>query len=248
MCFIIFILTLIQAQIITNDFNSPFTSAKNSYRIKAKPSSNIFKNDNELFDRNKCQTCCRSIIVSDFNFHTNQLFTPEDKHQRFVMDMEFDDISGIRNTESNFEQTILLRPLNKNNILQLFEFYSYKMINLFFIPHRVHDIRGGIKIGNRLIIWKKKEPLAISTNNQRFVYIHPYNKKYYNSMNQIYTNFQKHFYLPFYTTENVCYEAVINEYQRWSGNKHLTVLGNHYQIRINKCSDDPKQIFTIINI
>ena len=248
MFFIIFVFISIEAQVITNDFNSYFTSAKNSYRIKSKPSSAIFKNANELFDRNKCQTCCKSVIVSDFNFVTNQLFTPNDRDQRFAMDMEFDDISGIRNTESNFEQMILLRPLNMNNILQSFEFYSYKMINLFFIPHRVHDIRSGIKIGNRLIIWGKKAPLASSTNNQRFVYIHPYNKYYYNSMNSVYTNFQKHFYAPYYTNENVCYEAVINEYQTWTGNKHLTVIGKHYQIKINKCSDNPKQIFTIINI
>ena len=248
MFFIILILTLIQAQVITNDFNSHFTSAKDSYRIKAKPSLSIFKNANELFERNKCQTCCRTIIVSDFNFATKQLFTLNDKDQRYAMDMEFDDISGVRNTESNFEQTILLRPLNMDNILQQFEFYSYKMINLFFIPHRVHDIRGGIKIGNKLIIWEKKQPLAVSTNNQRFVYIHPYNKNCYKHMNEIYTNFQKHFYAPYYTNGNVCYEAVTNEYQKWTGNKYLTVIGKHYQIKINKCSDDPKQIFTIINI
>lgn len=248
MFFIIFTFVLIKAQIITNDFNSHFTSAKDSYRIKSKPSSSIFKNDNEIFIRNKCQTCCKSIIVSDFNFITNQLFTIYDKDQRYAMDMEFDDISGVRNTESNFEQTILLRPLDMNNILQQFEFYSYKMINLFFIPHRVHDIRGGIKIGNKLIIWEKKPPLAASTNNQRFVYIHSYNKNYYNSMDSIYTNFQKHFYAPYYTKDKLCYEAVLNEYQKWTGNKYLTVIGKHYQIKINKCSNDPKQIFTIINI
>lgn len=248
MFFIILLLLPTLGQVITDEFNSPFTSAKDSYRIKAKPSSDIFKNTNGLFDRNKCQTCCKTVIVSDFNFVTKQLFTPNDKDQRFALDMEFDDISGVRNAESSFEQTILLRPLNMNNILQQFEFYSYKMINLFFIPQRVHDIRGGIKIGNKLIIWNKKAPLATSTNNQRFVYIHPYHPYYYNSMDSIYTNYQKHFYAPYYTKENVCYEAVTNEFQRWTGNKYLIVIGDRYQVKINKCSNDPKQFFTIINI
>lgn len=236
------------AQIITTDFNTPFTSAKNSYRIKSKPSSNIFYNKNELFSRDKCKTCCRTIIVSDYNFNQKRLFKNGDIESRFAMDMEFDDISGIRNAESGYEQTILLRPLNMNNILQQFEFYSYKMINCFFIPQRVHDIRGGIKIGNKLIIWSKKPPLDVNTNNQRFVYIHPYSVNYYNKMDNIYTKYQKHFYAPYYTSNYLCYEAVTNEYQRWTGNNLLRVLSENYQIKINTCSEEPKQFFTLIYI
>ena len=174
MIMIILMIYMIYAQVITNDFSTSFTSAKNSYRIKAKPSDSIFKNKNELFLRDKCSTCCRVVMVSDYNFNKKQLFESNDEDQRFAMDMEFDDISGTRNAETNYEQTILLRPLNMDNILQQFELYSYKMINSFFIPHRVHDIRSGIKKGNKLIIWQKKPPLDVSTNNQRFVYIHPY--------------------------------------------------------------------------
>lgn len=248
MIMIILMIYMIYAQVITNDFSTSFTSAKNSYRIKAKPSDSIFKNKNELFLRDKCSTCCRVVMVSDYNFNKKQLFESNDEDQRFAMDMEFDDISGTRNAETNYEQTILLRPLNMDNILQQFELYSYKMINSFFIPHRVHDIRSGIKKGNKLIIWQKKPPLDVSTNNQRFVYIHPYKSSYYNNMNEVYTNYQKHFYAPFYTTEPVCYEAVTHNYQRWTGNKYLTVLGENYQIQINACSDNPKQFFTLIYV
>lgn len=246
--FIILLITTVFGQHITNNFKTPFTSAKDSYKINARPSSSIFKNENELFIREKCNTCCRIVIVSDYNFHKKRLFNENDEDTRFVMDMEFDDISGARNAESNYEQTILLRPLNMNNILQQFEFYSYKMINSFFIPQRVHDIRSGIVKGNKLIIWQKKAPLLESTNNQRFVYIHPYISSFYKNMNNIYTKYQKHFYAPFYTSEHVCYEAVTNEYQRWTGNQQLTVLGENYQIKINSCSNDPKQFFTPIYI
>ena len=222
------------------DFNKPFTSEYHSYQIQKSPESNIFINENELFDRNKCSTCCRVVFVSDYNFKTNQQFNNEDD-TRFAMDMEFDDKRSIRAAEGEYEQTILLRPLNYGNELQHFELNSYKMINMFASPKRVHDIRSGISINNKLIIWKKKAPLAASTNNQRFVYTYPYHKSYYKD--DIYIQYPNHFYAPYYLKEPVCYEVHLGGKQTWTGNKYLRVIGDSYQIKINSCSDNPKQIF-----
>lgn len=223
------------------NFDIPFTSEYKSYQVQKSPESGIFINNNELFDRNKCSTCCRVSFVSDYNFNKKRQFEPSDTDQRFAMDMEFDDKRSIRATEGNYEQTILLRPLNPENELQRFELNSYKMINMFASPKRVHDIRSGIVKNNKLIIWKKKAPLLASTNNQRFVYTYPYDKKYY--IDSVYINYPKHFYAPYYLKEPVCYEAYTGAPQTWTGNKNLKVIGDNYQIRINGCSDDPKQIF-----
>jgi galactose-inhibitable lectin light subunit len=245
--FVIFLVFYVNAA----DFNIQFTSKYDSYQIQNHPEANVFKDLNQLFDREKCKTCCRVSFVSNYNFDAKRGFTKDDdnrSYRRFAMDMEFDDKRSVRLAEGEYEQCILLRPLNKNNELQWFELNAYKMINSFPIPKRVHDIRSGIKKNNKLIIWKKKPPLNTGTNNQRFVYTYPYGKNYYNINNDIYINYPKHFYAPFYTTEPVCYEAVTNSYQRWTGNKMLTVIDDNYQIQINECKDDPKQEFIPIFI
>lgn len=223
------------------DFNKEFTSSYESYQIQNPPEKDIFINENELFKRDKCTTCCRVVFVSDYNFDQNKPFEESDKEERYALDMEFDDKRSIRLAEGSYEQCILLRPLNINNELQHFELNSYKMINMFASPKRVHDIRGGISKGNKLIIWKKKEPLLTSTNNQRFVYTYPYKSHYFND--DVYKNYPKHFYAPYYTSEPVCYEAHIGNQQTWTGNKNLKVLSKNYQIKINSCSNDAKQIF-----
>lgn len=246
MLFLYLLFSVSIAQVVTNNFNVPFTSAKDSYRVQKMPSQDNFRNLNELFNRNKCSTCCRVMFVSDYNFDKGRQFTLEDDRNndtRYVMDMEFDDISGVRAAEGNYEQTILLRPINKENSLQYFELNAYKMINMFDVPGRVHDIRSGISIGNKLIIWSKKEPLLESTNNQRFVYTYPYQSSYLNGLPEVYKKYQKHFHAPYYTNNDVCYEAVTNGKQTWTGNKHLTVKGKSYQIKINECSDKAEQFF-----
>lgn len=232
------------------DFNTQFTSEYKSYQVQNQPEQNIYKDLNQLFEREKCKTCCRVAFVSNYNFDARRGFTDDDDklYRRFAMDMEFDDKRSVRLAEGEYEQCILLRPLNMDNELQWFELNAYKMINPFSIPKRVHDIRSGIKKYNKLIIWKKKPPLDVGTNNQRFVYTYPYKKSYYNTNNDVYINYPKHFYAPFYTSEPVCYEVVTNSYQRWTGNKMLNVIGDNYQIQINECRDDPKQEFIPIFI
>ena len=246
-----FLFSIVFSQVVTSDFNTPFTSTKESYRVQQKPSAETFKNLNELFDRKQCKTCCRVIFVSDHNFKTDKQFTSEDDKRgdtRYAMDMEFDDISGVRETTGDYEQCILLRPLDMSNHLQHFELNAYKMINMFSAPQRVHDIRSGISKGNKLIIWKKKSPLLASTNNQRFTYLFPYQKQYYDKMDSVYTDYKKHFYAPYYTTEKVCYEAHTGTKQTWTGNKKLTVLGTSYQIKIESCKDDSKQLFVPVYV
>lgn len=234
---------------------SNFTS--NAYVIKYPPESKVFINENELFDREKCQTCCKIMFVSEYNPRTKQKFTPEDdrnQHTRYVMTTEFEDKNDVRKAEGNWEQTIMLRELtigsndkyeSKNN-LKYWELAPYKMFISFAIPKRVHDIRGGIKLGSRLIIWKKKEPLAASTNNQRFVYQHPY--KFGKQYNQEF-NYPEHISAPFYTQSDVCYELA-EDYQIWTGNNDVN-CGNlcktGYQIKINTCNNEnPKQDFKIV--
>lgn len=219
------------------NFNIPFTSEYDSYQIQNPPEKNIFISENELFQRDKCKTCCKVAFVSNYEFGDNNYY---------AMDMEFDDKRSIRLSEGNYEQCILLRPLNPDNELQHFELNSYKMINMFASPKRVHDIRSGIVKGNKLIIWKKKAPLLESTNNQRFVYTYPYPKKYFKE--SIYINYPKHFYAPYYLTEPVCYEVHLGVQQRWTGNKNLNVIGKNYQIKINSCKNDKIQEFIPIFI
>jgi galactose-inhibitable lectin light subunit len=96
-----------------------------------------------------------------------------DHMPEYAMDMEFEYESQVREATGDWEQTILMKPINMHRDLQKFELNAYKMISVFNIPKRVHDIRGGIKLGSKLIIWKKKAPLDVGTNNQRFVYHHP---------------------------------------------------------------------------
>jgi len=198
-----------------------------------------------IYDRLKCTTCCRVVIASDYNFRTNKLFTDEDdklNDERFVMDMEFDLNEYIRKPKGSWEQCILLRPLNLSRDLQFFEFYSYKMIVSYIYPKRVHDIRGGANVNSRLIIWEKKPPLDAGTANQRFNYVRDYN--YDNSENWM--GYKKHFYLPFSTATDLCYEAAL-DFQTWDGNKNNKYSTDAYQIKAAKCNnDEPKQIFTLI--
>jgi galactose-inhibitable lectin light subunit len=214
-----------------------------AYNVKYPESNNVFINGNELYDRHKCETCCRVMFVSDNDFGDGQKYT---------MDMEFEFENQVRVATSSWEQTILLKPINIERSLQKFELNSYKMMTVFAIPKRTHDIRGGIKIGSRLIIWKKKAPLDVGTNNQRFVYHHPYS--FSNYKNQF--KYPKHFQAPFYTADDVCYEAALDK-QIWTGNNQVNrpneitrgyEYGYHeYQIKLAKCeADNIKQKFSLV--
>ena len=197
------------------------------------------------YERSKCTTCCRVIIASDYNFKTNQLFDDNDdilNNERYVMDMEFDLKNYVRKPQSSWEQCILLRPLNVTRQLQFFEFYSYKMIITYTYPKRVHDIKGGAKENSRLIIWEKKPPLDVNTANQRFNYVYNYN---YDG-NEKWMNYKKHFYLPFSTFTDLCYEAAL-DFQTWDGNRNNKYSTDVYQIKAAKCNNnEPKQFFTIV--
>jgi galactose-inhibitable lectin light subunit len=218
-------------------------SASPKYNVKYPAEADVFYTSNELFKRDKCKTCCKVMFVSEWS--------PND-HTKYTMDMEFARLDQVREAKSDWEQTILIKPIDMNRKLQQFELYSYKMINPYYLPKRVHDIRSGISIGNKLIIWKKKAPLAEGTNNQRFVYHHPYRSHYYQSSKNGLGDYPKHFQAPYYTKDNVCYEVETANYQRWTGNNlqnrptHSEVYEgavydyntNEYQIKINKCDND----------
>ena len=202
-------------------------------------------NDNPInIEKNKCSTCCKVLFVSNFNFKTNKLFTDEDdinNHTRYSFNMEFDLIENVRKAEGNYEQAILLRPINVNKDLSYFELYQYKMINSFVIPKRVLDIKGGSKAGSNLIIWKKKDPLLSTTDNQRFVYHYPYD---YQTDDKIY---KKHFYLPFSTSSDLCFEVMNDKFNTWTGNKGLLYSSEVFQIIANNCNiNNPKQIFELV--
>ncbi|ELP91545.1 hypothetical protein EIN_458890 [Entamoeba invadens IP1] len=229
-------------------YSLAFTSALGSYYVKYPAPINVFMASNEKYDRMKCTTCCRVLFASDYNFRTKTVFKETDPSTdtRYVMDMEFDDKSLVRAHTGNWEQNILLRPLKMGNELQFWEFASYKMYTSFPIPKRVHDIRGSASIGNTLIIWNKKPPLDAGTKNQRFVYVHPYND--YPS-NERYSVYKKHFYIPFETKTDLCYQTkdVRDSRSTWDGNKNLVVLGSSFQIAAQRCkASEAKQIFTPI--
>ncbi|EDR28143.1 galactose-inhibitable lectin 35 kDa subunit precursor, putative [Entamoeba dispar SAW760] len=232
------------------DTNKKFTSALNSYQVQRYAERGVFSANQENYVRAKCKTCCRVIFASDYNYETGKKFTDADDVRgdtRYVMDMEFDNKNSLRMYQGDYEQNILLRPLKMGNELQFFEFAPYKMYTSFSIPRRVHDIRGGANKGATLIIWMKKAPLDPGTNNQRFVYVHPYPTSFYPEYSKTnkWPSYSKHFYLPF-SSNNLCYEAKKKTDGRstWTGNAHLTTTSTSYQIAAAMCNpSEPRQMF-----
>ena len=88
-----------------------------------------FKAGNELYERDKCTTCCRVLFVSEYNYETGTNFTNEDyKKDKVVihtMDEEFDWIENVRTALGNYEQCILLRPIEAGKTTQFWEFAPY---------------------------------------------------------------------------------------------------------------------------
>ncbi|ELP86249.1 galactose-inhibitable lectin 35 kDa subunit precursor, putative [Entamoeba invadens IP1] len=169
---------------------------------------------NELYARSKCTTCCRVIFATPYNYDNNRFFTDDDYKNGigriFVMDMEFDTINQVSAPAGGYEQTIMLRPLVEGRELQYFEFASYKMFTVYVLPRRVHDIRRGSYENNRLIIWSKNPPIegAPGSDNQRFIYVHPYDSSFYTSaVEQNWKEYKQHFFLRYTTGKNkLCYE------------------------------------------
>jgi len=190
--------------------------------------NNWFSKPNELFDRTKCKTCCKVLFVSEYNFQTGQRFTEQDDKDgfiRYTMDIEFDDVSLLREpSAANYQQNILLRPLRPGHDLQYFEFGEYNMYNSYRLPKRVHDIQGGCYLDRTLIIYKNKwgDEDGNGVRNQQFTYVHNYtNLKYYDinlqkelgyyeimSQKVSWVNQPLHFFLPNSSTSSLlCYGA-----------------------------------------
>ena len=215
-----------------------------------------FTTGTELYEREKCTTCCRVLFVSDYNYQTKKKFTEADdiaEHTRYTMDQEFDYLQNVRSASGSYEQCILVRPLTAGKPTQYWEFAPYMMYIAFNIPKRVHDIRSSATKNNKLIIWAKKAPLADGTNNQRFVYIHPYKDSYYpeDSKNtHVYTrgkSFKSHFFVPFQKSALLCYSVVADtkNHQTWDGNSGYSFTNSQaYQVWAQTCSnDDDTQFF-----
>lgn len=223
-----------------------FVILTNAYTVQKLPENGVFENGNELYNRDKCTTCCRMMFVSDYNPRTKKLHEKNSEDLRYTLELEMEDVNQVRYCATNWEQTILAKPLYGTvKDTQLWELAAYKMFISYPIPQRVHDIRGGIKLGSKLIIWKKKAPLAASTNNQRFVFHHPYKFSNYNR------TLEHHISAPFYTTEDVCYELT-NNFQFWTGNNDVNCgipCREGFQIMINKCDvNNLKQKFNIVYV
>ena len=215
---------------------------------------------NILYDRSKCTTCCRVLFASDYNFAKKRQFQDGDTDTRYVMDMEFDKLDQVRQASTDWEQCILLRPISLGRELQFFEFAPYKMYISYPLPKRVHDIRRGSSSGHKLIIWAKKPPLDPDTNNQRFVYVHPYSDEIYSTTKDVWKKYPKHFYIPFYTGGSLCYQAVddgassktttqdkVNVFQTWEGNSGLKYSSKLvFQITANTCSNTDAKQFPVV--
>nr|BAN40801.1 hypothetical protein [Entamoeba invadens] len=215
-----------------------FTSG-DDYQVVHGPESDVFTAGNEQYSRPSCTTCCRVLFASDYNYVTKKRFTTNDMNTRYVMDMEFDNRNKVRAAWGEYEQNILLRPINMGNELQFWEFAPYKMFISFPIPRRVHDIRRGAFEGYTLIIWAKKPPLDEGTNNQRFLYVHPYAGY---PTTATYAQYKQHFYIPYQNNYDyaLCYQAKTPTERRstWDGNAKLTTVGSSYQIYATKCSNN----------
>ncbi|ELP94677.1 galactose-inhibitable lectin 35 kDa subunit precursor, putative [Entamoeba invadens IP1] len=208
---------------------------------------------NELYVRDKCTTCCRVLLATQWNYDKNKAFTEDDykkgDSRYFVMDMEFDNINEVRRPAGNYEQVIPLRPLVEGKTFQFFEFAAYKMYTSFVYPKRVHDIRGGANVNSRLIIWSRNPPLsnAPGTVNQRFVYVHAYDESFYTStFEKRWRAYKYHFFLPFNTAKDLCYESCIgSDFASWAGQAQFKNTPNFHQIKAAVCvASDSKQMFT----
>ena len=250
-------------------WNKDFYSNYDSYLVQAHPGDGVYKGDQELYERAKCKSCCRVIFASEFNYQKNVAFNESDpthrNDYRLVMDNEFDDKRSVRTHAGSYEQNIYLRVLDGGE-LQFWEFAPYMMYTSFTIPKRVHDIRGGADVGSTLIIWNKKPPLDPGTENQRFIYVHPYPDSYYPELgtpktcNSKYKNnwpkYKQHFYLPIKCSPDLCYEARPKDSWRtstvWIGMQNLkfkkeTDPIGPYQIQASVCdADNPRQRFVPI--
>jgi galactose-inhibitable lectin light subunit len=203
----------------------------------------LFANENELFDRNKCKTCCKVLFVSDYNPITKKQFTQSDDligHIRYTMDMEFDDKRSVRdpnnynnfyNEYNGYQQHVVVRPISIEEPLQYFEFSEYNMYKPYLIPRRVFDIQGGVKEGRALILYMNKwgNEDGNGVKNQQFKYVHDYTKfGYYDKINEDWKNYPNHFFLPNTTNQMLCFSfedrSWNNRVSTNTGNKDLILL------------------------
>jgi len=219
--------------------------------------NNWFSKGNELFDRTKCKTCCKVLFVSEYNFQTGQRFTNQDDADgfiRYTMDIEFDDVSLLREpSATDYQQNILLRPIKDGRDLQFFEFGEYNMYNSYRLPKRVHDIQGGCILERTLIIYRNKWGAedGNGVRNQQFTYVHNYtNLKYYDITLQqeigyydilkekvSWVNQPLHFFLPNSSTSSLlCYSAndvawSKRKFQNTGNKKFIPLLHDSEMIR-----------------
>ena len=197
----------------------------------------VTRQPNELYNRRDCTTCCRVLFASDMNVISYQKSTPPNDKWSVIMP-EVDTHEALLSNCGGCEQALMVRPLKvSGHELQYFEFAPFKMLNMFMHPTRVHDFRGAVTIGTRLIQWGKKPPLLESTNNQRFLYVYDYPDSYYTgTVYDAYKTYKKHFYTPYYTRGQVCYTVEKNDDTLYSSWNHRRNIGDgSRQIGAEKC-------------
>lgn len=239
----IYIFSLLILAMNVYSFDSSYSSYKMFKFTERNSYDPLFRNDNELFERDKCKTCCRVMFVSDYNPITKKQFTHQDDENgyiRYTMDMEFDDKRSTRdpnnynnfyNEYNGYQQHIVLRPITIGEPLQYFEFSEYDMYKPYLIPRRVFDIQGGVKEGRALILYMNKwgNEDGNGVKNQQFKYVHNYTKLgYYTLINKDWTKYPNHFFLPNTTNQMLCFSF---EDRNWNnrvstntGNKDLILL------------------------
>jgi len=224
-------------------FNSSYSSYKMFKFTELSLNNQMYKGVQELFDRNKCKTCCKVIFVSDYNPITKRRFTRNDDidgYIRFAMDMEFDDKRNVRdptnynnfyNEYNGYQQHVVLRPLSIDEILQHFEFSEYNMYKPYILQKRVFDIQGGVKEGRALILYMNKwgNEDGNGVKNQQFKYVHNYTQLgYYSVINEDWVKYPNHFFLPNTTNQMLCFSfedrAWNNRVSTNTGNKDLILL------------------------
>ena len=235
-----------------NAFNSSYSSYKMFKFTELSSNNPMYSGTQELFNRNKCKTCCKVLFVSDYNPITKKRFTHDDDmngHIRFTMDMEFDDKRNVRdpsnynnfyNEYNGYQQHVVLRPLSIDEVLQHFEFSEYNMYKPYILQKRVFDIQGGVKEGRALILYMNKwgNEDGNGVKNQQFKYVHNYTQLgYYSVINEDWVKYPNHFFLPNTTNEMLCFSF---EDRKWSnrvstntGNKDLILLW-HDEDEINE--------------
>ena len=98
----------------------------------------VSRRPNELSNRWDCTTCCRALFMLDMNVISYKKSTPP--NDKWSVSMPKVDTHDALGRTGEWDHVLIVCPLKVHgDELQCFEPASFKMLNMFMHPTRVHD-------------------------------------------------------------------------------------------------------------